>query len=74
MTYEAVYEDFDLCSGNQEKDTTIEEITTDDLDKFVRDKFPVKNTTIEKTVREDGTIVFDIQELNRKKRYSFSEI
>lgn len=71
--YEAVWEIFNLCSGNQMRDVFVEEIETDDLDEFIRDKFKGEEVSWEKSVQEDGTIIYDIQTSQIKQRYSFTE-
>lgn len=72
--YEAVWEIFNLCSGNQMRDVFVEEIACDDLDTFIRDKFKGEEVNWEKSQMEDGTVVYDIQTSKIKQRYSFTEI
>ena len=72
--YEAVWEIFNQCSNNQMLDVFFEEIETEDLDEFLRNKFKGKDLTFEKTVKEDGTIIYDILASGIKERYSFTEI
>lgn len=72
--YEAVREIFNLCSNNQMRDVYVEEITCDDLDAYIQNKFKGKEVTWEKTVREDGTVIYDIMTSQIKQRYSFTEI
>lgn len=70
--YEAVWEIFNQCSNNQMRDVFIEEIETDDVEEYVRKKFKGKEVTYEKSVIEDGTIIFDILASGMKQRYSFT--
>ena len=72
-TYEAVWEIFNQCPNNQMRDVFIEEIDTDDPETYIRDKFKDKEMTYEKTVRPDGTMVFDIITSGIHQRYTFSE-
>lgn len=72
--YEAVWEIFNLCSGNQMRDVFVEELKLDDLDAFIQDKFKGEDVSYEKTIREDGTVIFDIQTSQIRQRYSFTEI
>ena len=72
-TYEAVWEIFNQCPNNQRRDVFIEEIETDDPETYIRDKFKDKEMTYEKTVRPDGTMVFDIITSGIHQRYTFSE-
>lgn len=52
----------------------MDEIVIDDPEKFIQDKFKGKEVSYEKTVLEDGTIIFDIVTSQIKQRYSFTEI
>ncbi len=72
--YEAVWEIFNLCSGNQMRDVFVEELELDDLDAFIQEKFKGEDVSYEKTVREDGTVIFDIQTSQIRQRYSFTEL
>lgn len=72
--YEAVWEIYNQCSNNQMRDVFIEEIAVEDPEKFVIDKFKGKDVHYDKTVLEDGTIVFDIMASGIKQRYSFTQI
>lgn len=71
--YEVVWEIFNLCSNNQMRDVFIEEIETTDPEAYVKQKFAGKEVTYEKTVLENGTIVFDIMTSEIKQRMSFTE-
>jgi hypothetical protein len=72
--YETVWEIFNKCSNNQMRDVFIEEIETDDIESFLNQKFKGKEVTFEKSILEDGTIVYDILASGIKQRYSFTEI
>lgn len=72
--YEAVWEIFNLCSGNQMRDVFIEEVACEDPEVFVREKFKDKDFSYEKIIQEDGTIIFDIMTTDIKQRYSFTPI
>ena len=72
--YEAVWEIYNLCSGNQMRDVYIEEIECEDPEVFVQNKFRDKEFSYEKTVLEDGTIIFDIMTTEIKQRYTFTPI
>lgn len=56
------------------RDIFIDEIETEDTDAYVRNKFKDKEITFEKTVLENGTIVYDITATGMKERLSFTEI
>ena len=72
-SYETVWEIFNLCANNQMRDVFIDEIETDDMDAYVRNKFKDKQITFEKTVLENGTIIYDINASGIKERLSFTE-
>lgn len=73
-SYETVWEIFNHCANNQMRDVFIDEIETEDTDAFVKNKFKDKAVTFEKTVLENGTIIYDIDASGIKQRYSFTEI
>ena len=72
--YEAVWEIFNECSNNQMRDVFMEEMACDDLDAFIKNKFKGKDVSWEKTIKPDGTVIYDIRTSNIKQRYSFTEI
>ena len=72
--YAAIREIFNLCSNNQMRDVFVEEIECDDLDEFIKNKFEGKEVSWEKSVLEDGTVIYDIMTSKIKQRYSFTEI
>ncbi|MDD2956926.1 MAG: hypothetical protein PHE06_01515 [Lachnospiraceae bacterium] len=73
-SYETVWEIYNKCANNQMRDIFIDEIETEDTDAYVRNKFKDKEITFEKTVLENGTIVYDITATGMKERLSFTEI
>lgn len=72
--YETVWEIFNQCSNNQMRDVFFEEVEIEDIEAFLRNKLKGKDVTMEKTIQEDGTIVYDILASGMKQRYSFTEI
>ena len=72
--YELIWEIFNQCANNQMRDVFIDEVCTEDPEQFVLDKFKGKEVSYEKTVLEDGTIIFDITTSQIKQRCSFTEI
>lgn len=70
--YETVWEIFNQCPNNQMRDVFFDEIETDDTDKFIEQKYKNKKYTYEKTIREDGTIIYDIISAGIHERYSFT--
>ena len=72
--YEVIWEIFNKCPNNHMRDVFVDESVIDDPEKFIQDKFKGKEVSYEKTVLEDGTIIFDIVTSQIKQRYSFTEI
>ena len=62
--YEVIWEIFNKCPRNQMRDVFVEEVEIADPEAYVN----------EKTVLEDGTIIFDIQTSMIRQRCSFTEI
>ena len=67
--YELIWEIFNKCPRNQMRDVFVE-----DPEEYIRNKFKGKEVSYEKTVLEDGTIIFDITTSQIKQRCSFTEI
>ena len=72
--YEAVWEIFNLCSGNQMRDVFVEELEIEDLDAFIKNNFKGEDVSYEKSILEDGTVIYDIRTSDISQRYSFTEI
>ncbi len=72
--YETVWEIFNECANNQMRDVFFDEVEIDDIEEFLHRKFKGKEVSYEKSVLEDGTIVYDINASGIKQRYSFTEI
>lgn len=72
--YEVIWEIFNLCSNNQMRDIFIEEVQISDTEQYVKNKFAGKDVSYEKSVLEDGTIIYDIMTSDIRQRMSFTEI
>ena len=72
--YETCWEIFNQCANNQMRDVFFDEVEIEDPEDFIKEKFKDKNFTYDKTVKEDGTVIFDIVTSGIKQRYSFTEI
>ena len=72
--YEVIWEIFNKCPRNQMRDVFVEEVEIQDPEEYVKQKFQVKDVSYEKTVLEDGTVIFDIVTSQIKQRCSFTEI
>ena len=69
--YEVIWEIFNKCPRNQMRDVFVEEVEIIDPEAYVKQG---KDVSYEKTVLEDGTIIFDIQTSMIRQRCSFTEI
>ena len=72
--YEAVWEIFNSCANNQMRDVFFLVLELEDPEQYILEKFKDKELKYEKSVQEDGTIVFDITTSGIRQRYSFTEI
>lgn len=72
--YEVIWEIFNQCSNNQMRDTFFEEVEIADVEGYVKNKFAGKQVTYEKTVLDDGSVVFDIQTNGIKQKMTFTPI
>ena len=72
--YEVVWEIFNQCANNQMRDIFFEETTIADVEEYVKKKFAGKEVSYDRTVLENGTIVYDILAYGMKQRISFTEI
>ncbi|HIV12867.1 MAG: hypothetical protein KH275_10265 [Clostridiales bacterium] len=72
--YEAIREIINQCPMNHSRDQLIEEISCEDPEEYIREKFRGKEFTYDKTVMKDGSIVFEIMTAGIHQRYTFTEI
>ena len=72
--YELVREIFNLCANNQMRDVFFEEIETEDTDAYVRDLFPDRQLTIEKSLTSDGSIRYDVNATGLRQRFTFTPV
>lgn len=72
--YEMIWEIFNNCSGNQMRDVHIEEVETDDPEKFVMSKFKDDPPSCEFETAADGSLVYNIVSHGLRQRFSFTEI
>ena len=56
------------------RDVFFEEAEVEDPETYVRARHKDKELYLEKEVREDGTVIVDIESAGLKQRYSFTEI
>ncbi|GHV25714.1 hypothetical protein AGMMS4952_04190 [Spirochaetia bacterium] len=72
--YEMIREIFNSCSRNQMRDVDVQEIETDDVDAYLARLYAGESYTSERSVNENGMVVFDIDASGLVQRVSFAEI
>ena len=72
MQYELIREIFNLCSRNQMRDVFVSAVETDDTDACARGFCTGTQVALEKTVRPDGVIVYEIDNDGLQQRLSFT--
>lgn len=74
--YETVYEIFNECANNQMRDVFFDEIVLEEtaLEDYLRSKIRDRSLTFEKTVNEDGSVIYDIVASGIRQRLSFTPI
>ncbi|MDR1352327.1 MAG: CooT family nickel-binding protein [Treponema sp.] len=72
--YERIREIFNTCSNSQMRDVDIWEIETGDIDAAVEEFCRGKEVSCEKSVKPDGTVVFEINADGLFQRVSYMEL
>ena len=72
MTYELIREIFNQCSNNQMRDVFVSEVETEDPDAIAKSFCTGENYTLEKDLRADGTIIYDLVVDGLRQRLSFT--
>lgn len=72
MRYELIREIFNQCSNNQMRDVFVSEVETGDTDAMARSYCTGQSFTLDKTVREDGAIIYDLVVDGLRQRMSFT--
>ncbi len=72
MTYEMIREIFNQCSNNQMRDVFVSEIETDDTDAVAKSFCTGKNYTLEKEMKDDGVIIYELTVDGLRQRLSFT--
>ena len=72
MTYEVIREIFNLCSNNQMRDVFVTEIETEDTDAVAASYCKGTDTSMEKSVMEDGSVIYDLNVDGLRQRISFT--
>ena len=72
--YEVIWEIFNKCPRNQMRDVFVEELELENPEEYVKEKFKGGEVSYDKTVLDDGTLVFDIQTSQIRQRCSFTEL
>lgn len=72
MRYEMIREIFNQCANNQMRDVFLSKVETEDTDAVVRGYCTGGEYTLEKELREDGTVVYDLNVDGLRQRLSFT--
>ena len=72
MRYEMIREIFNQCSNNQMRDVFVSEIETQDTDEVVRKFCTGQEISLEKTLCNDGVILYDLVVDGLRQRFSFT--
>ncbi len=72
MTYEMIREIFNQCSNNQMRDVFVSEIETEDTDAVAKSFCTGKNYTLEKEMKDDGVIIYELTVDGLRQRLSFT--
>lgn len=74
-TYEVIHEIFNQCPGNHSRDNFIQEVEMENPEVWLHAKFKSeKELRMEKTEKEDGSVVYDVMIADVHQRFTFSEI
>ncbi len=72
MRYEMIREIFNLCSNNQMRDVFVSEVVTEDTDIIAQSYCTGQDYTLEKTICDDGVILYDLIVDGLRQRLSFT--
>lgn len=72
MTYELIREIFNQCSNNQMRDVYVSEIETDDTDAVARTFCTGRDCSMEKELRHDGVVIYELRVDGLRQRLSFT--
>jgi predicted RNA-binding protein len=72
--YERIREIFNSCGNSQMRDVDIEEVETGDVDAAVKEFCSGKEVSCEKFIRNDGSVVFDINNDGLNQRVTYMEL
>ena len=71
--YEFIREIFNECSNNQMRDVAMSELEIADVDAFMDQYRTGADVQEQRTVADDGTIVYDLVVDGLRQRFSFTE-
>ena len=74
MQYEMIREIFNQCSGNQMRDVFFKEIETNDTNAVVKEFLIGKHVTCDKSVSENGSVIYDIDTDGVHSRIGFTPV
>ncbi|GMO28241.1 MAG: hypothetical protein Pg6A_16080 [Termitinemataceae bacterium] len=72
MEYEFIREIFNPCAGDARPDISVSEIEIDNPDDFVKTFLVGKEIRCEKTVKDSGALIYEIEVDGQKQRLTFT--
>jgi hypothetical protein len=72
VAHELIREIFNKCSGNQMRDVFVSEVESDNLDEYVKQFLVGGDVRCEKTINENGVVIFDLEIDGLKQRLAFT--
>lgn len=73
--YEMIHEILNQCPLNHSRDQFLEEIECEDPEKYLHDTYSKEaNVIIEKNIKKDGSLSFDVYASGIHHTYIFSEL
>jgi hypothetical protein len=72
MEYEFIREIFNPCAGDARPNISVSDVETDDLDDFVKTFFAGSDISCEKSIRNSGAVVYEIEIDGQKQRLTFT--
>ncbi|MDR0551860.1 MAG: hypothetical protein LBG72_07570 [Spirochaetaceae bacterium] len=72
MEYEFIREIFNPCAGNARPDISVSEIEIDNPDDFVKTFLVGTEIRCEKTVKDSGALIYEIEVDGQKQRLTFT--
>ena len=72
MEYECIRELFNPCAGDAHPQVSVSEIDTDNVDSYVQQFLSGKDARCNKSVKDAGVIIYEIEEDGQKQKLTFT--